>query len=54
MESVVKGLEVSYDNEKLLIKHEVADIQLPRPERTLNAPPEAQIERKPSNLLQLE
>lgn len=30
----------SYDNEQLLIKHEVADIQLPRPERTLKAPPE--------------
>lgn len=31
----------SYDNEQLLIKTGVADIQLPRPERTLDAPPEA-------------
>jgi IS5 family transposase len=30
----------AYDNEQLLIKLDVADIQLPRPERTLNAPPE--------------
>lgn len=30
----------SYDNEQLLIKTGVAAIQLPRPERTLNAPPE--------------
>lgn len=30
----------SYKNEQLLIKSGVADIQLPRPERTLDAPPE--------------
>lgn len=30
----------SYENEQLLIKSGVADIQLPRPERTLDAPPE--------------
>ncbi|MFT4059502.1 MAG: transposase [Legionella sp.] len=30
----------SYDNEQLLIKTAVADIHLPRPERTLDAPPE--------------
>ena len=30
----------SYDNEQLFIKTGVTDIQLPRPERTLDAPPE--------------
>ena len=30
----------SYENEQLLIKSGVPDIQLPRPERTLDAPPE--------------
>lgn len=43
-EGVLKSLATdkgyyAYENEQLLIKSSVDDIQLPRPERTLNAPP---------------